>query len=520
VPQDFNITYKLDYFDSEPANVIKALFDVNGNEISKNVDKTDRYQSAILSAITSAYSDSVVTGLAVSLPTPEGFFSVSGTVTAPKQELLVFNPDGSIPRNAQGLITIPSPYVPPNDATKADLLGMKLPGTIYQGLDSFVTKTLADQKAEAETEIKNTTCGSTCTTLYNVLVNNGLPSYEDIGKLNSYLELVLGQNPSPPTALTSNYPSLSSSAKQDISAAIENVAKLPSDTRQAGLASLKKAISALEVLMGATATDAATKKKFSNSATLAFAKVADRAKVNLTLVEPNKNRFENQIKELFESLISFSTVKKVDLRLNSTSGVRRAADYYLEADIAYDVECPSDTDCSSLSSAERSTLSTFVDNEYTNFAAVTTTTSAPLESSGDGGGSSSMMPIIIVVVVVVILIVIAAVVVIQKKKQKMATDEPKNGNTMVAFENPMYEASDASRSEPTYSDPAYSDVPPSGEGLYDEPAFSQGGMVNPMYDDEEPMYHEPKFALGGNFEEHDEGGYLDVAPDLDGEEDI
>jgi hypothetical protein len=104
----------------------------------------------------------------------------------------------------------------------------------------------------------------------------------------------------------------------------------------------------------------------------------------------------------------------------------------------------------------------------------------------------------------VVLLIIVVVVVLRRRRRLQPDGKAAAARTVVAFENPMYDEPAKLAPEALYDD---AEQEPHDEGLYDEPAFAQG-KENPMYQSTEDILDS---AAGGD--EGEEGGYLDVAPD-------
>jgi len=133
-------------------------------------------------------------------------------------------------------------------------------------------------------------------------------------------------------------------------------------------------------------------------------------------------------------------------------------------------------------------------------AATSASTTAVSASTGGGGGGDSGGGLPIVVVAgaaggAVVLIII--VVVMMNRRGRGEGTHKADDRTVVAFENPMYD-------DPGQAAGSRFNAPADNEGLYDEPAFTAGGLkkANPVYESTEGL----DGAADGD-------GYLDVAPD-------
>lgn len=117
-------------------------------------------------------------------------------------------------------------------------------------------------------------------------------------------------------------------------------------------------------------------------------------------------------------------------------------------------------------------------------ASATVSASASASTNSEAGSSMALIGAAAAVVVIVIIVVM--------NKKGSGGGSQKAQRDAIAFENPVYENSNKAGAS---------------EGLYDEPAFGKSQQSNPMYDSNEDL-------SGGA----DEGGYLDVDPEDEEEE--
>ena len=173
------------------------------------------------------------------------------------------------------------------------------------------------------------------------------------------------------------------------------------------------------------------------------------------------------------------------------------------------LDCPSG-DCST-NADQQAEL-----NDLITEASVEAEKESKKQQSGSSSGSAAGVPMAAVVgaAVGVVLVIVIVVVVVRRRRRPAGKEAA--ARTVVAFENPMYDEptkGGAGAPEALYDDAERDDE--HDEGLYDEPAFAQGKEMGK----ENPMYQSTEDILGDDDPADEAGGYLDVAPDEELEDD-